>query len=76
MTSDEQNLGPTGGRKLQTIIFVLIESGMALFSTQLARLVVTFLNTDAALNAFEIISPMHEMIIVIIRSSHFYFLFY
>src|SRR5882757_438584 len=42
-TSDETSLGITasGGRKLQSIIFIIIESGMALFAIQLARLVVS-----------------------------------
>ena len=76
-TSDEQLLGATGGSKLQTIIFIVIESGMALFSIQLIRLVVTVLATNAATaNAFQIIISIHQMLNVIIRSSYFRFLFY
>ncbi|KAF8800726.1 hypothetical protein BYT27DRAFT_7116760, partial [Phlegmacium glaucopus] len=37
--SDDQTLGATGGSKFRTVIFVLIESGMVLFSIQLVRLV-------------------------------------
>ena len=41
-TLSEQNLGATGGgRKLRSIIFILIESGMALFAIQLGRLVLS-----------------------------------
>src|SRR5882757_2535746 len=39
-TSDETSLGVTGGRKLRSVIFIIIESGMALFAIQLARLVI------------------------------------
>jgi hypothetical protein len=68
-TSAEKNLGATGGRKLQSIIFILIESGVALFSIQLACLVVSIMDsTDpAAFNAFWLIGPIHEMLNVIIR---------
>ena len=45
-TSVERTLGSlssTGGPKLRHIIFIIIESGMALFSIQLARVVITIL---------------------------------
>src|SRR5882757_1302550 len=38
-TSDETSLGVTGGRNFCSIIFIIIESGMALFAIQLTRLV-------------------------------------
>ena len=44
-TLDEQILGVTGGSTLQHIIFIIIESGIALFSIQLARLVVSAVPT-------------------------------
>jgi hypothetical protein len=77
MTSDEQALGATGGRKLRTIIFVLIESGMVLFSIQLVRLVLAFIVAiNTAYSAYLVIIPIHQMIIVIITSvitiSYFY----
>ena len=72
-TSDEKSLGITGGGKLRSIIFIIIESGMALFAIQLGRLVtsaiVTQLNTqDAAYNAFQLIASIHEMLNVAISS--------
>jgi hypothetical protein len=60
-------LGATGGSKLRSIIFVLIESGMALFSIQLARLVVNTSSTETAEAAFDFIVGIHEMFNVIIR---------
>src|ERR1700733_6368257 len=44
-TADDQMLGVTGGGTLQRVIFIIIESGMALFSIQLARLVVSIFCT-------------------------------
>jgi len=35
-TLDETSLGVTGGKKLQSIIFIIIESGVALFAIQFA----------------------------------------
>jgi len=73
-TLDDQILGVTGG-SLQRVIFILIESGMALFSIQLARLVVGIVTTDAALDTFYLIVGIHEMIngitptIILVRVS-------
>ena len=68
-TADDQTLGVTGGSTLRRVVFIIIESGMALFSVQLARLVVTIVNTDAANHAaYYLISGIHEMLNVIIRS--------
>ena len=67
-TVDDQNLGVTGGSTLQRVIFIIIESGMALFSIQLTRLVVTIVSTDASYNAFGLVASTHEMLNVIIRS--------
>ena len=64
-TLDNQILGATGGNKLRDVIFIIIESGMALFSIQLARLVVSIVWTDAAQRAFNIIVFIHEMLNVI-----------
>ncbi|KAF8797629.1 hypothetical protein BYT27DRAFT_7247042 [Phlegmacium glaucopus] len=61
-SASDQSLGTTGGSKLRTVIFIVIESGMALFSIQLARIVVTiFLRTDAGNKAFGIIASIHPM---------------
>ena len=66
-TSDEQNLGDTGGRKLYSIMSIIIESGMVLFSIQFARFVALMLNTVDASYAYWIIVPIHEIFNVIIR---------
>ena len=59
----------TGGSKMRTVIFVLVESGMALFSIQLARVVITIVQTDAALNIYNIIANIHQMLNVITSHS-------
>ena len=85
-TSVEETLGSlnsTRGPKLQRIIFIIIESGMALFAIQLARVVVTSLvELQAGLGpqslqleiALDFIIPIHQALNVILRSVHFYFL--
>ena len=68
-----------GGRKLRSIIFVIIESGMALFVIQLARLAITatWILTDAESDAFILITVgIHEMLNVIISSIVCYFVLY
>ena len=67
--ADEQILGVTSGSTLRRVIFIIIESGMALFSIQLARLVVTIVITnDAANDAYVLITTIHEMLNVIMIS--------
>jgi hypothetical protein len=61
------SLGAADGGKLRYIMFVIIESGMALFSIQLARVVCTALRLSTAgngsdLDAFNIIVVTHEML--------------
>jgi hypothetical protein len=66
--SNQVLLGATGGTKLRSIIFIIIESGMALFSIQLARVVVTILLAKpGAYNAFQFIGTIHQMLNVIIE---------
>ena len=70
-TSDEKSLGVTGGRKLHSIIFIIIESGMALFAIQLARVVlgIITLNGNSETDvAYNFIIPIHEMLNVITSS--------
>ena len=69
-TSNEQPLGITGGNKLRSIIFIIIESGMALFAIQLVRLVIaaTGLGTDPEEDIDELIIGIHEMLNVVISS--------
>ena len=67
-TADDQILGVTGGSTLRRVIFIIIESGMALFSIQLSRLVVGIVKTDAASDAFYLIGGIHDILNVVIRS--------
>ena len=67
--SDEQILGATRKSTLRPIMFILIESGMALFSIQLTRLVVGFLKTDGAIRSYNLIVGTHEMLNVSIKSD-------
>ena len=67
--SNEQILGATGRSTLRPIIFILIESGMALFSIQLARLVAGSLTTDGAIKSYNLIVGIHEMLNVSIGSD-------
>ena len=68
----EKKLGPTasGGRKLRSIIFILIESGMALFAIQLARLLLSVIagvkNSSTAAAIIQPIITIQEMLNVII----------
>jgi hypothetical protein len=63
--SDKVLLNVTGGSKLRSIIFIIIESGMALLSIQLTGIVITiFISVDS----FEVIGVIHQMFNVIIRS--------
>ena len=63
--ADEQILEVTSGSTLQRVMFIIIESGTVFFSIQLARLVVTIVNTDAAYDAYVLITGIHEMLNVI-----------
>ena len=67
-TADFQTLGVTGGSTLRRVIFIIIESGMALFSIQLARFVAGVVTTSASNDVFYLIDGIHEMFNVIIRS--------
>ena len=64
--SDRGVLCVTGWTKIRSVIFIMIESGVALFSIQLARLVVTIVSTDAATDAFLLIGCIHQMLNVTI----------
>ena len=80
-TSVEETLGSlnsTRGPKLRRIIFIIIESGMALFAIQLARVVVTSLvELQVGLGPLSLqivesfVIPIHQALNVIIRSVHF-----
>ncbi|KAF8815285.1 hypothetical protein BYT27DRAFT_7080354 [Phlegmacium glaucopus] len=67
--SDDQGLGTTGGSKIRTVMFIVIESGMVLFSIQLVRVVATILlTTETGENAFTMTIPIHQMLNVITTS--------
>ena len=75
-TSVEKSLGKSSGEvtKLQHVIFVIIESGMALLAIQLIRVVLTSLLFNQNQNAeygLDSVIGMHEMLNVIIISSIF-----
>jgi hypothetical protein len=84
-TSVERTLGSlssAGGRQLRHIVFIIIESGTALFAIQLVRIVLICLvdseqnvsnEVTGPLVGMEIVIVIHEMLNVIIRSVHFYF---
>jgi hypothetical protein len=69
-TSEEKSLGVTGGGKLSSIIFIIIESGMALFDIQLARVVLagSALQTDVETEAYTSFTVIHQMLNVNISS--------
>ena len=70
-TSEDKSLGITHGNRLRSVIFIIIESGMALFAIQLTRVVVSaqpIVNLGAKFYAFQFIAVIHEMVNVIISS--------
>jgi NADH:ubiquinone oxidoreductase subunit K len=64
-TSNDHTLGATGGSRIRTVIFMLIKSGMMLFSIQLALFVVTIALTDITDKVFDIIVAIYQMLNVI-----------
>ena len=69
--SVERTLSSTGGTKLRHIIFIIIESGMALFAIQLVRLVLLAVQSYNLL--YVLPTGINQMSNVIIRSFNFYF---
>ena len=69
-TSEEKSLDVTGGSKLRSAIFIIIESGMTLFAIQLARILLATLEpqTNATNDAYVLIAIIHPMLNVIISS--------
>ena len=74
-TSIERTLGPSGGISLhvRNIVFVIIESGMALFAIQLVRVLFYFLPDVDRQQAYNLVTAINQMFNVIIRSVHSYF---
>jgi hypothetical protein len=64
-TSVERTLGTTGGTKLRHVIFIIIESGMALLAVQLARFVLYNQSDESANNAYIIFIGISQMFNVI-----------
>jgi hypothetical protein len=63
----------TGGTKLRSVIFIIIESGMALFAVQLVRVVLSCLPfTRTTCLAFNLTIGINQMFNVIIISVRFY----
>ena len=57
----------TGGTKLQSVIFIIIESGMALFAVQLVRVVLSCLPlSQSTCLAFDLTIGINQMFNVII----------
>ena len=69
----ELTLDSTGGAKLRHVVFVLIESGMTLFASQLICLVIYILPLEWAYDATDYVIAINQMFNVIIKSVHFYF---
>ena len=72
LTSEDENLGATCGNKLRSIIFVIIESGMALFTIQLVRLVLSSGHlvtrpVDGVYRALGVIVVTHQLLDVIMN---------
>jgi hypothetical protein len=78
-TSVERTLGlgstSAGGTTLRHVIFVIIESAMALFAIQVVRLVLSLNLWDGSV-PFELIFGIAQMLNVIIRSVHFLLLLF
>ena len=60
-----QSFGASGGSKLRLVIFILIESWMAFFCIQVARVVASLVSTQAAMSAAQPIIGIYQMFNVI-----------
>ena len=83
-TSVERSLGSRSSTKFRHIIFILIESGMALFAIQLVRIVLPFSPVPVGQELFfqaadDIVIAINQMlnviIIIIIRSLFIFYYF-
>ena len=77
-TSVERTLGSTEGNKFQHLMFIIIESGMALFAIQLVRLVLFFISVPVEqLPLLEVggdfVIVINQLLNVIIIRCLFYF---
>ena len=75
-TSVERTLGSTEGNKFRHTMFIIIESGMALFAIQLVRVVMAFIPPPNKFFkvAADIVIVINQMlnVIIITKSVHFY----
>ena len=69
-TADNHISGVTGGSTLRRVIFIITESGMALFSIQLPWLLATIMSTEDAFYA--LIHGIHTILNVIMTINHYY----
>ena len=72
----DQTLGSNGDNKVRHIMFIIIESGMALLAIQVVRFVLVFIpETTAWLGAYDFVVAINQVlnVIIIIRSVFFYF---
>ena len=69
MTSVERTLGSSGGTKFQHAIFVIVESGMAMFVIQMVRVALSICHIETSSaeisNARNFFIAIHQMINVI-----------
>ena len=78
-TSIERTLGSTGGNKFRHIMFIIIESGMALLAIQVVRVVLGFITAPVEQELFleaaqGITIVINQMLnVIIIRSVHLSF---
>ena len=73
-TSVERTLGSTGGNKFRHIMFIIIESGMALFAIQLVRVVLAVISVPVEQEflffaAEDIVVVINQMLNVISLTS-------
>ena len=80
ITSIERTLGSTGGDNFRHVMFIIIESGMALFAVQLVRVLLVFIPVRVKQQELFLIAgnniaiTFNQMLnVIIIRSIHFYF---
>ena len=80
-TSVERTLGSTEGNKFRHIMFIIIESGMALFAIQLVRIVLEYISVPVGQQPFlqvaaDFVIAINQMLnVIIIRSSFLRLLF-
>ena len=65
-TSVERTLGTTGGAQLRHVLFIIIESGMALLAVQISRFVLYIQTSESANNAYVVFICINQMFNVII----------